>query len=145
MPNAEDHPINEMKDPREGKLDMGPEVIVTAENDIGTLSALPGLKKLFKQNVGNKTGCYGKLNFSDTQSAFDQIFGTQPNIYRDFENNKYVRDAKRAITRSIDKCRLDIFIAVFRMDYVGTDNDDINFYVQEFCNEIASLHQTWRD
>ena len=33
---------------------------------------------------------------------------------------------------------------MFRMDYVGTVNDDINFYVQEVCSEIALLFQTWR-
>ena len=114
MPNAEDHPINEMKDPREGKLDMGPEVIVPAENDIGTLSALPGLKKLFKQNVGNKTGCYGKLNFSDTQSAFDQIFGTQPTFYHEFENDEDTRNAKREIRRFIDEYQLDFSLLCTR-------------------------------
>ena len=142
--DAKDFPSNNMEDPIGGKADTDTAVTVPAENYTGNLFASPGMKKLFKQNFGTKTGC-GKFNFFDTQSAFDQIFGTQPNIYRDFENNKDVRDAKRAIMRFIDKCRLDIFIAVFRMDYFGTDNDDINFYVQEFCNDIASLHQTWRD
>ena len=30
------------------------------------------------------------------------------------------------------------------MDYVGSDNNDITFYVQEVCNDTASLRQTWR-
>ena len=31
------------------------------------------------------------------------------------------------------------------MVYVGTNNDDINFYVQEVCNDISLLHQICRD
>ena len=96
----------------------------------------------FKKNVGTNTGYYLKLNFFNTQLTFDQIFDTQPKIYHAFENDEGARHEKRAITRFIDKCRLDIFIAVYRMDYIGTDNDDITFYVQEFCNDISLLFQT---
>ena len=102
------------------------------------------MKKLFKQKVGTRTGYYGKLNFFNTQSAFNQIFGIQPKIYHDFENNGDARYAKRVITRFIDECCLDIFIAVCRMYYIVTNNDDINFYVQEVCNDIALLRHTCR-
>ena len=67
---------------------------VPADNGTGTLFASPGMKKIIKQNVGTKTGYYGKLNFFDTQVAFDKIFGTQPNIYHDFENNEDASDSK---------------------------------------------------
>ena len=109
---------------------MHPTVKVPADNDTGTIFASPGMKKLFKQNVGTKTGYYGKVNFFDTQLAFDQIFSIHPKIYHAFENEKDARDANQAITRFIDECRLDIFIAVCRMDYVGTDNNGITFYFQ---------------
>ena len=95
-----------------------------------------------KKNIGTKTGYYENLNFFDTQLSFDQFFGTQPKIYHAFENDEDVRNSKRGVTRFIDKCCLDIFIAVCRMDYVGTDNGDINFYVQEIRNYIALLRQT---
>ena len=45
----------------------------------------------------------------------------------------------------MDECRLDIFITVCRMDYVGTNNYGITLYVQEVCNYIALFCQTWRD
>ena len=64
------------------------------------------MKKLSQKNVGTKTGYYGNFNFFDTKSAFNQIFGTQPKIYHDFENNGDARYAKRVTTRFIDECCL---------------------------------------
>ena len=88
------------------------------------------MKKLSQKNVGTKTGYYGKFNFFDTKSAFNQIFGTQPKIYHDFENNGDARYAKRVITRFIEECCLKKFIVVCRTDCVGTNNYNITFYVQ---------------
>ena len=71
------------------------QVTVPAENDTGTVFASPSMKKLFKKNARTKTGYYRKLNFFDTRLAFDQIVGTQPKIYHDFENDEDSYDAKR--------------------------------------------------
>ena len=128
--DAKDRPNNDTENPRGGKAETDHALTVPAENDIGAVFSSPGMKKLFKKNVGTNTGYYGKLNFFDAQSYFDQIFGTQLKICHTFENDEDARDTKRVITRFIDDCRLYIFIAVCMMDYVGTDNYDITFYVQ---------------
>ena len=74
--NAKDCPINDTEDPRGGQADTDTEVTVPADNDTGTLFASTGMKKLFKKNFGTKTVYYGNLDFFDTQSDLDQIFGT---------------------------------------------------------------------
>ena len=125
-------------------MDTGPAVTVTADNDTGTVFVPPGTKKIFKQNVGTKTGYHGKLKFFDTQLAFDQIFGTQLKIYHTFVSDKDACYAKREITRFAYKCHLDILFFMCRMNYVDTNNNDNTFYVQEFFNDIAPFHQTWR-
>ena len=141
---AKDLLRNDTEDPGGVKVETYPAVVVSAENDTGTVFVPPGMKKLFKKNVVTFTGYYGKLNFFNAQSDFDQIFGTQPRIYHDFENDKDARNANHTITQFIDNCLLDIFIVVCRIYYVGTNNYGITFCVQEVCINIALLCQTWR-
>ena len=95
MPDAKCCPSSDTEDPREVKAETDPAVTVPVENDIGTLFASPGMKKLFKKNFVTKMVYYEKLNFFDTQLAFDRIFDTQPRIYHAFENDEDARNAKR--------------------------------------------------
>ena len=44
----------------------------------------------------------------------------------------------------VDACKLNVFISVCQMDYVGTDTADTTFYVQEVCNDISLLRQVWK-
>ena len=54
MPDAKCCPSSDTEDPREVKAETDPAVTVPVENDIGTLFASPGMKKLFKKNFVTK-------------------------------------------------------------------------------------------
>ena len=62
-----------------------------------------------------------------------------------FEQDEESHDAQRQLEIFADTCKLDVFIFVCRMEYVGTENADTMFYVQQLCNDISQLCQVWKD
>ena len=99
--------------------------------------------KLFISNVvdpsASKKGYYGPLNFLDNQEEFYNTFGQKPQILPPVPSSKDTDTVQKVIRDISDKCRLDIFMHLCMMDYVGEATVDPSLNVQEVCRKISSL------
>ena len=81
----------------------------------------------------------------DSQDEFNDTFGIQPRMYHAFEQDEEAHNARKQLQCFVDACKLNVFISVCQMDYVGTDTADTTFYIQDVCNEISQFRQVWKD
>jgi hypothetical protein len=79
---------------------------------------------------------YGSLNFLDSQQSFDTIFPHPTPLLLSLSHSGNptinTHTISATLTTFIDRCKFELFISLFRTDYVGTKD----------CNNASSLHAT---
>ena len=94
-------------------------------------------------NTSIKKGFYGPLTFLDSQADFDSTFGINPRLLPTNPSNIDSSHLQRNLRQFSDRCKLDIFLHLCMLDYVGSDSIDISLNVQEVCRKISSLCQRY--
>ena len=121
----------------------------TSTTSSSTTSAVksPAMQLLFKKNSSSsgsdKKGFYGALTFLDSQMEFDSVFGKSPQILPSNPLQNDVHSIKKILLPYSDLCKLDIFMNLCMLNYVGTTTIDPSLNVQEVCRKISSLRQQY--
>ena len=100
---------------------------------LGTKSPSAELKREF----------YGTFEFFDSQPQFDAVFGIRPNILC---HNPLRTDIASVVKNQLrdfsNKCKLDVFLHISNLDYVGSDaSGDENLSTLAVCRQIQTLKQ----
>ena len=93
---------------------------------------------------GLKRGYYGDCKFLDTQYDFDQAFGLTPTLLPENPNNSNYSSCQKLLREYGEKGKLDIFLHLCKLNYVGHDKVDTALNTQEICSKISSLRQVYR-
>lgn len=89
-----------------------------------------------------RVGYYGKMDFLNTQEAFHITFGPKPRLFHATEEGELWNE-QTELQDFIDRCKLDIFLAVCKVDYVGDEDARPESYVREVCDVIGKLRQEY--
>ena len=90
-----------------------------------------------------KQGYYGDLTFLDSQEEFNITFGNYPTILPSNPTATDYLSPRRLVRDYADKCKLDIFMHLCRLNYVGNDEIDSSLHVQEICRQINIIKQVY--
>ena len=113
---------------------------------VKTATLTPVIPKLSRL-VGSVTSgiavsYYGALDFLDNQQQFDFTFGMNPLILSASPTSHQSSDVSTCVRLYADKCMLDIFLEIYRKDYVGGyEAGPKRKLVHEICKRIVLLHQ----
>ena len=90
-----------------------------------------------------KQGYYGPFDFFDNQANFHAVFGNQPGILCFMPLRTDMADVVKGQLREFcDKCKLDIFLSIMQLDYIGADSDvDESISTIAVCRQIQKLSQ----
>ena len=107
-----------------------------------TTSDTPQMSVLFKESNNTKVGYFGKLEFLDNQAALDEVFGDKrtiiaPNII----TSQDTTSAARILYSFGKKCKVHVFLHIFRKYYVRHDSLDNSLSVQDLCRQISEIKQ----
>ena len=81
------------------------------------------------------------MRFLDNQDAFLQSFGIAPVHLPEKQNNSKYSSCQRILRDYREKCKLDIFLHLCRLNYVGHGKIDVTMNTQEACKKNTSLYQ----
>ena len=96
-------------------------------------------------SVASMTTFMGPLDFLDSQSSFDLIFGLCPTMLRIYKRGKKScatedTDYLAAKLRTfIQSCQLHIFCDVVQLQYVGTKSYDSHKMLADISLDLSSL------
>ena len=76
------------------------------------------------------------MRFLDNQDAFLQSFGIAPVHLPEKQNNSKYSSCQRILRDYREKCKLDIFLHLCRLNYVGHGKIDVTMNTQEACKKI---------
>ena len=90
-----------------------------------------------------KQGYYGPIDFFDNQANFHAVFGNWPGILCFMPLRTDMADVVKGQLRAFcDKCKLEIFLSITQLDYVGADSDvDASISTIAVCRQIKKLSQ----
>ena len=90
-----------------------------------------------------KQGYYGPFDFFDNQANFHAVFGNRPGILCFMPLRTDMADVVKGQLRAFcDKCKLEIFLSITQLDYVGADSDvDASISTIAVCRQIQKLSQ----
>ena len=94
-------------------------------------------------STDTKRGFYGVFDFLDNQAAFLKTCGTGLGPLPENPKNGNCLSYQRILRGYGKKCKLDIFLHLCRLNYVGHDNVDVTMHTQEVCQRISHLRQTY--
>ena len=86
-----------------------------------------------------RKGHYGGMDFLDDQTKFVTCFGDFPAIIPEKPTDSNVLTTRKLLTEYADNYKLDIFMYLCRLDYVGHAVVDIGLNVQEVCRQISDI------
>ena len=105
--------------------------------------------KLFAQSStksnNSKKGYYGDMTFLDNDANFTKTFGDHPTMLPEKPLDSNHVTVHQKIHAYAELCKLDIFMHLCKLDYVGADNVDPGLNVVEVCRQISSLKQIWNE
>ena len=115
----------------------------------GNLFHTPVWKKmslLFNRQSNNvKVGYFEELEFLDNQKEFEKIFGDKPTIIPTELVSQDSLTAAKILYSYSEKCKLDVFLHMCQIYYVGHDSVDNYLIMQDVCFRVSYLRQEWRD
>ena len=93
--------------------------------------------------TATKNGYYGTCSFLDTQSDFETAFGLSPILIIENPNMSNYASCLKILRNYSENCKLDTFLHICRLNYVGHDKIDVTIHTCEVCQKISSLTQTY--
>lgn len=90
-----------------------------------------------------KNGYYGELDFFDTQFYFDKSFGVKPSLLPVHHISDESDSIHKVLTDYPERCKLDLFMHLCMLDYVGHEQVDVLLNGQEICRKISAIKQLW--
>ena len=90
----------------------------------------------------DKKGYYGSMKFLDNQTEFVKTFGSNPTLLPSMPTHPDNGSAMLLLHNFSEKCKLDIFIHLCMLDYVGNDIVDPSLNVVEVCRQISDVKKT---
>ena len=109
----------------------------------------PKMSLLSKDSSGTAPsttrGYFGKFDFLDDDSKFEDTFGSNPILYngRPVTGDRY--EVENGLTAHLDKCRLDVFMCLCEQNYVGATNIDKSLSLVELGHALSKLKQEYKD
>ena len=94
-------------------------------------------------STSNKRGYYGSCDFLDSQIGFTAAFGSCPAIVPENPNSSNYANCGKILREFGESCKLDIFLYLCRLNYVGHDKIDVTMNTQEVCTQISELQQSY--
>ena len=94
-------------------------------------------------STNTKRGYYRACDFLDNQSAFVQAFGLAPTLVPENLNSSNYSSLQKIVRDYGESCKLDIFLHLCQLNYVGNDKVDVALNTQEVCSKISSLRQVF--
>ena len=88
-------------------------------------------------STNNKIGYYGSCEFLDGQIGFVSAFESCPVIMPENLNNNNYATCGKILREYGEICKLDIFLHLCRLNYVGHDKVDITMNTQKVCTRIG--------
>ena len=81
------------------------------------------------------------MPFLDFQSDFVNVFGLEPTLYGTSPSKQEITDSIASqIQTYASKCMFDIFLSIFKMDYVGVDSKNlVGKMPHEICKQITNI------
>ena len=108
-----------------------------------TIPSTPNTSYLFQlgSGIANSTiSYYGLMTYLDYQISFNTVFSTKPRIYSHHPILRDNGDIKGEISSYAEKCMFDVFLSIYKQDYVGSDNLHSSIkLVHKICKEISSV------
>lgn len=80
------------------------------------------------------------MDFLNTQEAFHITFGPKPLLFHATKEGELWNE-QAELQDFINRYKLDIFLAVCKVDYVGDKNTSPESYGREVCDVIGKLGQ----
>ena len=90
-----------------------------------------------------KRGYYGPCDFLDNQLTFHSAFGVAPAILSEDPNDSKNPSRAKFLREFGDTCKLDIFLYLCQLNYVGHSKVDTTMNTQEVCSSIGELRQNY--
>ena len=94
-------------------------------------------------STNTKRRYYGPCNFLDSQLTFHLAFRVMPAILSENSNNSNNPSCVKILREYGDTCKLDIFLYLCQLNYVGNDKVDTTMNTQEVCSSIGELRQSY--
>ena len=113
-----------------------------------TSGLTPKITQLLGLNSGGNSiviSYFGPMSFLDDQKSLASVFGNRPQFLGSDPSRLDTRDIGDKLRLYADKCMFDVFLNIYRVDYVGTDvgtSDSKMLY--EICKKLAKLRMEWR-
>jgi hypothetical protein len=111
----------------------------------GTGLTSPAIKLFFSTATDPtkiKRGYFGPLTFLDSQIKFKATFGLNPRVLPMKPSGSDTNNIQDLLRDLEEKCRLDIFMHLCMIDYVGHDKIDPALHVQDVSKQLGLLNQT---
>ena len=86
-----------------------------------------------------RKGCYGSLTFLDIQGEFIHTFGAHPKLLPTNPIGLDTRIIQRLLREYSEKCKLEIFMHLCMLDYVGDDRVDQSLHINEVSRKISAI------
>ena len=97
-----------------------------------------------KSSTGDKEGYYGDLDFLDSQVNFNSTFGKAPvMLHTSPTKMTTVKSCQTTLREYSDICKLEIFLHLCQLNYVGQANVDVSLNTLDICSEISKLKQVY--
>ena len=115
---------------------------VTSPN--GTSPAMTRFFSSQKSSDGTKKSYYGDLVFLDSMYKFQLTFGTSPFMLRSSPTKISANMSCQKIIREYgDVCKLEMFIHLCVLNYVGHINVNIGLNTLDVCSQISDVKQVY--
>jgi hypothetical protein len=118
-----------------------------------TTSMSPKMLKMLDTSKNSVTSYFGPLNFADDDLTFISVFGNSPpllkitkrtkgNAAQNIEDNESIT---KSLLKFFEKCKLDVFIELIKLDYVGDSSSiDSTKAVKEITSAIQKLKMQYQ-
>ena len=122
-----------------------PDSHATTTNDASNAILSPRMLLKFgsttSTNSSTKFGYFGDFSFLDSQENFNKIFGRLPSALPASPLSKTTCDLRHRIQTFAALCRLEVFLHICELNYVGANDGDTNLGVIAICEAITGLRQ----
>ena len=97
-----------------------------------------------KRSGGTTKGYYGNLIFLDSKNELQLTFGTSPFMLPSSPTKTSVNMfCQKIIQEYGDLCKLEMFVHLCVLNYVGHANVDIGLNTLDVCSQISDVKQVY--